>query len=227
MCPKSAGMQAQPILRAGSAVQTQGAAGSGLPVPRTPDVRCVVGAAGSGLPVSHRRTLATSWVPQARGGPCHLAGRSLRASCPPVAPCQLASASCLRSLARPARLARATPSRPTVRRGRSAFGNPLQIRLNERCAPPRARARPPGGAAAGRRPGKAAGGMDAPAAVKPVRPPGGGPASPPGPGMARRACSWRPGKAAGGMDAPAAVKPVRPPGGGPEVLRGPWMAAKH
>jgi hypothetical protein len=199
MCPKSAGMQAQPILRAGSAVQTQGAAGSGLPVPRTPDVRCVVGAAGSGLPVSHRRTLATSWVPQARGGPCHLAGRSLRASCPPVAPCQLASASCLRSLARPARLARATPSRPTVDKAR------LPIRLNARCAPERARARPPGGAAAGRRPGKAAGGMDAPAAVKPVRPPGGGPASPPGPGMARRACSWRPGKAAMAMDGIAAV----------------------
>jgi len=42
---------------------------------------------GSGLPVPVARTLAASWVPQARGCPCPIAGRSLRASCPPVARC--------------------------------------------------------------------------------------------------------------------------------------------
>gem|GEM_PF-4915742 len=79
---------------------------------------------GSGLPVPSRRTFATGILPCAhstqarfgilplarlrgrrdwheatssvgRGCPCHPAGRSLRASCPALTPCKLASASCL------------------------------------------------------------------------------------------------------------------------------------
>jgi hypothetical protein len=43
-------------------------------------------------------------------------------------------------------------------------------RLNARRAPARARVRPPGGAAAGRRPGKPGGARDGPSGVKPARP---------------------------------------------------------
>ena len=85
----------------------------------------------------------------ARGCPCHLAGRSLRASCPPVARC------CPRFGILPAL---------GQQRRSIGTGNPSQahrwpwdprIRLNGRRTPLRARTRPPGSAAAGRRPAKA------------------------------------------------------------------------
>jgi len=82
--------------------------------------------AGSGWPVPSRRTLTPGiqalrslvWVhlARARGGPCHLAGRSLRASCPPLARGKPSSA-ILAALGfpTPARLARATPREPVFR----------------------------------------------------------------------------------------------------------------
>ena len=44
-----------------------------------------------------------------RGCPCHLAGRSLRASCPALTPRKLASASCLSLACKASEIARATP----------------------------------------------------------------------------------------------------------------------
>ena len=45
-----------------------------------------------------------------RGCPCHLAGRSLRASCPALTPRKLATASCLSLACKAGSIARATPT---------------------------------------------------------------------------------------------------------------------
>ena len=165
------------------------------------------------------------WVTQARGRPCRLAGRSLRASCPPVTRCWPRFA-ILAALGHQRRsIGRGDPEPSNVSPARA------KLRLNERRAPERARARPPGGAAAGRRPGKAAMARDGIAAVKRVRPPGGGPARLQWPGMALLPCSQkiRPARAPKGPGRPFSSergRPDRTPSKSPRAVRRKKAGAK-
>ena len=168
-------------LRNASGRQLRESPGSPVPSRRTP-----AGPLASGRGVAHALSLdacGASCV-RARDCPCHLAGRSLRASCPPVArrKPRFAILAALGFLRRS--IGTGNPSQSIAGRSRGPMVRGIRSPCQTACSgqdalryskdssertlreKKRARTRPPGGAAAGRRPGKAARARDGLAAVK-------------------------------------------------------------